>query len=358
MTDPLAAQPPSKAATVPNAQASALPVIPCVAEELRRCLPTPVRPVTLSANHVLWVKDDGLTGTFYGGNKLRKLAPLFAALHSRRVERIWTVGAAGSHHALATACYARAQGWPVSVWLLPQPASPHVIDVLRALAASGAELIPLQPSRERWKELRVRAALAANQVRIGPGAFGACASQGYAWAAHELAEQVRQGQIPEPERLVVAAGSGGTAAGLLAGLLQTSLRTRVVAVAVASRQVRPLILAQAFAVLRRMGCRASVRQLAQRLEVRVDFLGAGYGRATQASSEAMRLGGELGLQLEHTYTAKAFAAATKLSKDGAQRGERVLFWQTLSQRALDPLLRIASPIERLPTSLSSLLLRS
>lgn len=335
------------------------PFIPRVGDELRRNLPTPVRRLTLSANHVLWLKDDGLTGSFYGGNKLRKLGPLFGALQTRRVERVWTLGAAGSHHVLSTACYAQAEGWPVSAWLLPQPGTPHVVDVLRGLVATGAELIPLRFSPD-WRvrvRLRLRAALGANHVWIGPGAIGARASEGYAWAARELAEQVRQGELPEPERLVVAAGTGGTAAGLLAGLIQTPLRTRVVAVAVATRRLsRPLILGQAAAVLRRQGARVDARELLRRLELRLDFLGSGYGHGTQASAEAMALACDLGLQLEHTYTAKAFAAAAKLSKDGTDRRGRVLFWQTLSQRGMEPLLQIAPPLERLPASLSSLLL--
>ncbi len=336
---------------------ASLPFIPSVGEELRRSLPTPIRPLTLSANHVLWLKDDGLTGSFYGGNKLRKLAPLFAALRTRRVTRIWTLGAAGSHHVLSTACYARAEGWPVSAYLLPQPRTPHVAEVLRAMVATGAELIPLRYSTDWRARLRLGAALGANQVWIGPGAIGGRASTGYAWAARELAEQVRRGELPEPERLVVAAGTGGTAAGLLAGLMQTPLRTRVVAVAVASRRLsRALILSQAAAVLRRLGAPVDAREMVRRLELRFDFLGAGYGRCTQASSEAMTLGSELGLQLDHTYTAKAFAAATKLSKDGARSGKHVLFWQTLSQRAMDLLLQSALPLERLPASLSSLLL--
>ncbi len=55
---------------------------------------------------------------------------------------------------------------------------------------------------------------------------------GYVEAAIELAEQVGAGELPEPSHIVVALGSGGTAAGLLAGLKLAGLRSRLVCVLV------------------------------------------------------------------------------------------------------------------------------
>src|SRR5690606_39010549 len=68
--------------------------------------PTPVEPLDLGGatqGAELWVKRDDLSGRPYGGNKVRKLEFILADAKSRGVERLITVGAVGSHHALATA---------------------------------------------------------------------------------------------------------------------------------------------------------------------------------------------------------------------------------------------------------------
>ena len=56
------------------------------------------------------------------------------------------------------------------------------------------------------------------------------------------------------------------------------------------------------------------------------WFGSGYGKPTSAGDAAMASAAALGLALEPTYTAKAFAAVL----DRVRRGERVVFVQTFS----------------------------
>jgi 1-aminocyclopropane-1-carboxylate deaminase/D-cysteine desulfhydrase-like pyridoxal-dependent ACC family enzyme len=63
-----------------------------------------------------------------------------------------------------------------------------------------------------------------------------------------------------------------------------------------------------------------------RLDVDKHWFGAGYGHPTRAGEEAMQVAADLGLTLEPTYTAKAFAAAL----DQLGRGKRVAFVQTFA----------------------------
>ena len=63
-----------------------------------------------------------------------------------------------------------------------------------------------------------------------------------------------------------------------------------------------------------------------RLRVARQWFGGRYGRPTRAGDEAMRIAEEMGLELEPTYTAKAFAAAL----DQLGRGRRVAFIQTFA----------------------------
>ena len=52
---------------------------------------------------------------------------------------------------------------------------------------------------------------------------------GYINAAFELKEQIMRGEIPEPDFIYVAAGTCGTAAGLIIGLKAAQLKTKVIA---------------------------------------------------------------------------------------------------------------------------------
>ena len=106
--------------------------------------PTPLERIRLQpadgAERAILVKRDDRTGEPYGGNKVRKLEFILAAAQAAGATRLITAGAAGSHHALATAIYGRALGFAVTLVLFPQRVTDHVRDVLRMDYASGAEL--------------------------------------------------------------------------------------------------------------------------------------------------------------------------------------------------------------------------
>ena len=71
------------------------------------------------------------------------------------------------------------------------------------------------------------------------------------------------------------------------------------------------------------------------LEIERRYLGEGYGHATNESQRAMREAARVGLILDHTYTAKAFAAALDL--DSARRcAARVVLEHALQQRFGSP----------------------
>jgi 1-aminocyclopropane-1-carboxylate deaminase/D-cysteine desulfhydrase-like pyridoxal-dependent ACC family enzyme len=57
---------------------------------------------------------------------------------------------------------------------------------------------------------------------------------GFVNAAYELKEQIKKGEIPEPDYIYVASGSMGTAAGLILGLRAINSKTQVIAVRVNS----------------------------------------------------------------------------------------------------------------------------
>ena len=107
--------------------------------------PTPVyRAEGLDLEHgELWVKDDGVTSELYGGNKVRKLELFLAEAVRRGSRRVVTVGAAGSHHVLATTVFSRQLGLKAAAVLCPQPWSEHAEQVLRAALGAGLEAHPV-----------------------------------------------------------------------------------------------------------------------------------------------------------------------------------------------------------------------
>jgi 1-aminocyclopropane-1-carboxylate deaminase/D-cysteine desulfhydrase-like pyridoxal-dependent ACC family enzyme len=302
------------------------------------------------------VKRDDLTHEVYGGNKVRKLEYVLAAAHHRNAKHLVTVGAAGSHHVLATTYFGRRAGLVVEAVLVPQPFTPHVVDVLRADVALGLRPFPVRSWAAVPFAIGLRVATGAHLVTIGGSSVAG--SMGYVQAARELAAQVREGQMPEPDVCVVALGSGGTAAGLAAGFEAEGMKTRVVGVCV-SRPPWALRLVSLFlarACERRAGVdrkRAGVPPLRSRLAIDTRFLGKGYGEPTREGAEATELARvAAGLVLDPTYTAKAFASALRLTQ--TTEAKHVLYWHTLSSAPMEPLLMGAPAFDALDPALRRL----
>lgn len=322
--------------------------------------PTPVQRVdALSSGGAwpseLWIKRDDLTHPVYGGNKVRKLEWLLAEAKDRGAKRIVTVGAAGSHHVLATTYFGRKVGLKVEAVLVPQPRTEHVVEVLRADLALGLAPFPVGSWGAAPLALARRVASGARLITVGGSSV--IGTMGYVQAARELAAQVRRGELPEPDVCVVALGSGGTAGGLAAGFEAEGLKTKVVGVCVSTPpwvlRLSSLWLARASA--RRAGLRATLGAMRARMSMDVRFLGEGYGYPTAAGEEATAVARtHAGITLDPTYTAKTFAAALWYLR--ARRAERVLYWHTLSSAPMAPLLEGAPDESEIDVKLRALAL--
>jgi 1-aminocyclopropane-1-carboxylate deaminase/D-cysteine desulfhydrase-like pyridoxal-dependent ACC family enzyme len=323
----------SQAAKIPLSEA-----IGCLA------VPSPVRELAVEGRGELWVKDDGAIHPLYGGNKARKLWRLIADARLAGARRLVTVGAAGSHHVLATALWGREVGLPTCAVLASRPWSDHAEQTLLTTIATGAELVPLGRLRD------IPSALLSIRRRkdyfIPAGGSNLVGAEGYFDAGLELLEQVQRGEVPPPDFVVVATGSGGTAAGLLASLARAPFPVVLVGVGVVGVP----------------GLGTYVRHLANRLAKKAGgplpgdhrfvldrrWLGKGYGHATDEALEAIEIARAFDLCLETTYTGKAFAASLAWLRGSPPRGNvpapsgcigrppRVLYWGTLSRTAPSP----------------------
>lgn len=333
--------------------------------------PSPVRRLEIDAPAELWLKDDSRISEVYGGNKPRKLACLLKFAQEQGARRLVTAGAIGSHHVLATGLLGQRMGLTTTALAVPRPYSSHVEQTIQQTLAAGVELVPLSHPKHLvgalWRLRRLR-----GDSFIPPGGSNGLGSIGYLRAARELKRQIDEGLLPEPDIIVVALGTGGTAAGLLAGCVSLGLRTRVMAVPVLRiRYARLLVQTLARSCLRLdrpIEERADLAtKLAQSLVIDPRWLGRGYGYPTAAGELAVAQAAELGLSLEETYTGKAFACALALLRGFSdrgnvehpnalapvlRRGERVLFWSTFSGV---PLIAAQSSQVTIPAALRALL---
>jgi D-cysteine desulfhydrase len=307
--------------------------------------PTAVDEVEVGGRRIL-VKRDDVCASGYAGNKLRKLEFLLAEARARGAQRVITAGAAGSHHAFATAWHGTRLGFAVTLVLFPQRLTAHVRRMLLLMHATGAELRWVRRMEAvPWGLWRARREhRAATPLVVPPGGSSPVGTLGYVNAALELAEQVRAG-VPRPDRIHVAAGTLGTTAGLAIGLAWAGLDVPVAATRITSRLVtnqRALagLVHDTVKLLGAAGAAPPDAAAALRLvELRHDQIGTGYGHATAAATAATELFAATGLTLDDTYTAKA-AAGLLADGDAALP----LFWQTLSgvhPDALDPALASA-----------------
>lgn len=325
---------------------------------------SPLEPLRLAdlppGAPAIWIKRDDQCAPRYGGNKARKLSFLMARLRQDGARAVWTLGAVGSHHALATAIYGQALGFDVHILHVPQPPTDHVRDNLLALSATRASL---QLADKPWRTPRALTRLLADPLRrwgarhlaaIPIGGSNIYGVLGMVSAALELAAQVQRGDMPEPARLYVAAGSGGTFAGLWLGCRLAQLKTEVIGVRVADWPggTAPLaagLIARTSAALRR-ACPdlPRLRPAPWQLHFQHDHLGDGYGASTRDAVTATARFAEHGLTLDPTYTSKVAAAALRDLRRARLATDRpILIWHTLPQGVPDALVARADP-DRLP----------
>lgn len=301
----------------------------------------------------VWIKQDGATHPAYGGNKVRKLDPLLAHARTRDATHVLTMGAAGSHHCLATSVHGAAMGFDVEVFLVPQPGSAHARETFAATARIASRVHPVSGTFSLAGALAARViALRRRGARpyvIPVGGSTPRGALGYLDAMRELEAQRAAMGVAPFDAMVVALGSGGTLAGLVAGAAVYAPATRLVGVQVAGPMLSQpgWVRALARGALRLAG-RDADRVAAVDLAVIRDAQGPGYAVPTADGIAARDRFAQDGFELDLTYTAKAAAGLVALAR-GPRAPRRVLFWQTLS--VTHP---TAPDADRLPAALDRL----
>lgn len=326
-------------------------------------LPTPVNEHRIrlaGREHELLIKYDNLTSPLYGGNKVRKLEYLLCPASRKPVRRFATFGTVGSHHALATALFARQAGYDCTCFLVHQRKTAAVPVTLNLLLQSGTEILRFGgPYNKRIATLRKN--LWHRDVWVVPaGGSSWRGTLGFVNAGLELAAQIESGAIPVPDQLYVATGTMGTAAGLALGLALAELPTTVQAIRVshthiANEDILHRLITKTALMMHRLD-QSVPQDLEKRVNIclRHEFFAAGYAHSNAEIDAAVVFADQqLQLKLETTYTGKAMAALLSDLASGAANCGQVLFWNTVNSVPLAVAVDAPVDSERLPAEFLS-----
>lgn len=330
-------------------------------------VPSPVHPLANLGRELgirdLWVKRDDRCGHRYGGNKPRKLEFLLGDAVARHASTVITFGALGSNHTLATAICGRQLGLHTVLILVQQPLSEGVRRNLLLSHAHGTEMVYSRgKAGAAWAAARHwMKHWAGSHGRlpylIPPGGSSPRGCLGYVNAALELPEQIKAGDLPQPDEVLVPVGSNGTMAGLEVGLRLAGLEARVVGVRVNDRlpvsaENVARLANRCWSLLQRYASDLPPGRVDQRqVIVWHQYLGKGYAHPTPEGERALRMMADHeGIELDEVYTGKTLAALIDTAADPIFRDRRILFWNTFNSLPLSPLLPQGYDHHRLPKS--------
>ena len=191
----------------------------------------------ISADRALYIKRDDCTGLALGGNKTRKAEFLIGAARAAGATAVITEGGLQSNHVRQTAAAAAKAGLACHLVLnrnvpietaIYQENGNMLLD--RVLGASVHVCVPGQSRADAIA--RLLPALkkdGAVPYVIPTGGSNEIGALGYAAAALELQQQAKEAGIAI-DRVLFATASGGTQAGLVAGMALAEAGTQVLGI--------------------------------------------------------------------------------------------------------------------------------
>lgn len=307
-------------------------------------LPTPIMEAPRLAAEIdgpkLWIKRDDLTGFGFGGNKIRGLEFLLADALAQKADTLITGAAPQSNYVRATAAAAAHAGLHMIAIYSGTPPS-QVQGNYRLTRLLGAEIrFTGDPDRtsvdgaieETALELR---SMGRKPYTIPRGGASVLGTFGYVQVVYELAEQCTARGIV-PDAIVLATGSCGTQAGLVAGvhLLRLPWRIEGFTVSRPVEEVQTRVLSLAQAAVEHLGFISKIAP--HDVIVHGGFIGQGYGVPTSEGTEAIRLAARCeGIFLDPTYTGKAMAGLLAYTRaKHFTHEETILFIHTGGEPAL------------------------
>jgi len=324
-------------------------------------LPTPLEGLPrLSArlgSVAVSLKRDDQTGLAFGGNKARKLEFIMGDVRARGVDSVVTWAGIQSNWCRQVAAATARMGLRSVLVLLKKPGMPvgedgnllldRILDAdVRVVeAAESRSFLELENVREYVDPVVEEERSTGRTAYLAPVGGSLMEGDmtrplgalGYVRGFLELFQQARE-RGATLDSVVLATGSAGTQAGLLAGARLLSPKTRIIGISVAApaADVARYVTTIANATLSELGEGAAVTD--GDVVVLDQYIGEGYGVMNQGVTDALGLmAREEGVLLDPVYTGKAMAGLMDLVGKGYFRdGEEVVFLHTGGTPALFP----------------------
>ena len=300
---------------IPLAEPSATPLehLPQLSSQLRR---------------EIFIKRDDILGPGLGGNKTRKLEYLLAEAKQSGMSKVVTFGGLQSNHARITAAAARKLGLEPHLFyfearpkrltgnlLLNQLMGAHMYFIPLGAGGDGTLRVTLETTN--WLVHLLAWLRLGRHYFIPVGGHSGRGCLGYVRAAVEIESQARALGL-EKAHLVLAAGTGGTLAGLLAGLtlMDSSLSLLGIDVGKLWKGFSTSIARLTGEICEHLGAKRTFKPAEIPLLEGV-YSAPKYGVPSPGCQDAIRrLARAEGILLDPVYTGKAFAGLLDLAEKG------------------------------------------
>ena len=290
----------------------------------------------------LWIKRDDCTGLATGGNKTRKLEFLIADAIKKGADMVVTQGAVQSNHVRQTAAAACKFGLDCHALLerrVPDRADDYETTgnvLFDKMFGTSLEFRPagLDMNAEAMTVTEKLAAAGRKPYFIPGGGSNEIGALGYVSCAYELLDQIKANNL-DVGWIVLATGSAGTHAGMLAGLHAAGSTIPVMGISVRQPEDKQIAAVHKLAVL-------TAAQLTdtplgvEKVIVDDGYVGAGYGQPTQGTLDAINLiARREGLLFDPVYSGKGLAGMIGLAGQNFFESDKdVIFLHTGGAAAL------------------------
>ena len=281
----------------------------------------------------LFIKRDDCTGLAGGGNKTRKLEFLVGEALKQNADMLVTQGAVQSNHVRQTAAAACRHGLKCHALLERRVANRDAAYEVTGNVFLDRLFGTTLEFRPSGLDMNAEASAVVDRLRdaghrpyfIPGGGSNPTGALGYVAVAEEIMAQCAAEGM-DYNWLVMATGSTGTHAGLLAGFHALGSDLPVMGISV--RQPRERQMAAVTALTQATLQKLDVAPMpTERTLVDDRYVGDGYGIPTPSTLEAISLTARLeGILLDPVYTGKGMAGLIGLVREGFFKpSDRVLF---------------------------------
>lgn len=296
---------------------------------------------TLGCN--LYIKRDDCTGLAGGGNKTRKLEYLVAAAQDAGADTLITIGGLQSNHARQTAAAAAKFGFACELVLSDVAGTPkqdyyrNGNILLDNLLGARLHLLDEGEDEASFAEQRMAQLIAEGKkpYLIPIGGSNEIGSLGYVRCVDEIISQIRHENI-KLDHIVLATGSAGTQAGLVAGLIAAGVEIPVLGICVSrdTDEQNEVVLTLLKKTLSYIGLDPALAE--GRVHTDGSYYGEGYGITTPATLDAISQTAQLeGILLDPVYTGKGMAGLMDLCRSGHfVQSKNILFIHTGGSQSL------------------------